>query len=371
MAEEKTRELQEYIETIDLSFEGVGTKPYWKIGLLEFPYLAAGTATIVEELRRNSIKSKDIFEGINLTGKGEMTAFKDGTGFMGTLRENGKIVGQEHFFKLDVSSTMGSELPLLGAIAAIAITVGEFEKQIIDIQNKLEEIKSMLRFKEDSEIEAACEMLLEFLRKYKDGRDRLDAIEQYKGVAVQKILYYKKMILGKCSCKRVKKEDIDEVLGILEYYLFSLRVYSLASFLEIIYAKDFDHEDIVKAKEAVRKKAQEYYSISKSVQELIEKYKKEAGKKANWGVDLTFAMIEMLVNKGSVPVYSIASSPGERVGEAVGAIKAFNDEVRLKQINMSIDSKGVGLKRFDYLDTIMNEKYGFLIDEEYLYLPPV
>ena len=371
MNDNQCKELQEYIETIELPFEDGNTKTYQKISMLEVPYLAAGAAAIVEELRRVSLNNKDIFVGINTSGKGKMTAFKDGSGFMGSLRENGKWVGQEHFFPLDSSELMGSQIPLLASIAAVAITVGEFEKQIVDIQTRLEEIKSMLRFKEDSEIEACCEMLLEALKKYKDGRDRLDSIEKYKGVAIQKILYYKKLILSKCALKKTNKEDVDEVLGLLEYYVFSLRVYALASFLEVIYSREFDHGDIMSAKEGVYKKAQEYFSITQSVQLFIEKHKKSIERKTASGVDIGVSILEAIITKGKSVGYSAITSPGEMFGGVVAEVKTTKDTTRLNKIQGNFSSEGVGLKRFDYLDQIMNEKYGFLIDEEYLYLAPL
>lgn len=188
---------------------------------------------------------------------GQLAKFKDGSGFLGTVMNEGGIVGQARLNPLAFDPTM-----LFMAAALMNI-----EKKLDNILEAQQEIIDFLEQKEKSKLKGNLNVLSDVLNNYKYNwnnekykTNKHIQVQEIKRDAEQSIIFYREQIDKKINKQSFFHSDQDvknklkKIQTEFKDYQLALYLFSFSSFLEVMLLENFEAAYL----EGVAKKIEDY-----------------------------------------------------------------------------------------------------------------
>ena len=351
------------LSLVELEFPGYEKRKYRKIPFEDIAFEGSLFAFISSEIKKTKQKAPDdIYKVIIPGGKGRLREFNDGSGLSGiVVNEKGKIIEQARLIKVDSLSDSGVLLSSVSAVAAVSVAYYVFKKNVLEIKNQLNNLEQILMIQDEAKLESAYRDLVDLFDEYPlvlNNKDLLNAKHQkvldYLERVSQLITQHKRTIVSILNSPNFNKGTVDKLDYYLQYYLLSIKVYSMAVFLEILYSENYNHLYILKKKNDILKLKEEFHQILNIIDNSPHEYFKQKSEKYGKRAELVFPYA------------------GEGIGCLIALVPSCSYSYELKKrvaiLKQNEKNKEYGIERFDLLECIANTDYGYFLDENYLYL---
>lgn len=228
---------------------------------------AMSAATIMETVKTMS-STKGLYRCVFPTGvSGELAMAKDGSGYLGTILNNG-IVGQARWVPAEGMSAMMAINPVTLATAGVLLSINQKMDQL---QETEQEILSFLQQDKEAELEGAVRSLSDIMKAYKFNSDnavwktsQLTIVSDIKRRAEQNIVFYKKEInrlLGKQTlfhgAQKASKLN-EQVKKNFQYYRLGVYLAAYSSFIEMLLGGNYSSEYLGHISEKIQEYAIQY-----------------------------------------------------------------------------------------------------------------
>lgn len=304
---------------------------------------------------------------------GTLAMAKDGSGAIGTIMNNGKIVGQTRWIPIDKAIGPACLKATLIAVAILAVA-----KQVQDIKDGQKAIVSILERDKKTQLLADYDILASYMDEYKyywENETSLIAnLNQVKDIKrnsmkdirsyieqIEEIIYEKKNILKLKS----SSQKIGKILDRFVHYKLALHVYALSAYMEVMLSKNFQAEYLEKIENEIRENARKFRNLYTDCYDKIEILKKEAisTKAANIFADVSKSVGNYI---GKIPV--VKNVPVDEFLVGVGDIISENEKKQLeKTLNFFIQYKDSGLvpvaEHIDVINSLSNKPIIMIYDK--------
>lgn len=299
---------------------------------------------------------------------------------LGTIMDNGKIVGQARWYPVEEMSSFLTIDPLTIAVAIALINVSH---KLSTIQDTQEEIIRFLQNDKESELEGAVNSLSDIMNNYRFNSDnmvwkgsQLTVITDIRAKAEHNIIFYRKQIaehMGKQKGfhSNQKADKLKEGLEKnLRYYQLGVYLYAYSSFMESILADNYKSDFLNHITEKINEYSLQYHNDYSQCYEVLNRYlEKSIQKKLVSGLGVASFVMGKAVEK--MPV--ISKGPVDEALIAAGLklddYSEKHSEATLSDFEKNSDS-GIQLflDNLRILNSIANEPVEVLFDREKIYL---
>lgn len=280
-------ENNEVLNVIDVDivpYEGnINDEEGTKIPIEKFANFGVGAAiaeTLFKTIQHNKIIDGGLYK-VDFPKGTHLSAFKDGRGFFGMVRDNktNKPVKQAV-----INPSSIQKVPVDPMAIAMMAMLANMEKKLADIQELQKEMMQFLEQKEKSEQRGNLIFLQDIYENYKFNTDNEKYIQNnhvkvldIKQTAEQKIDFYKSQIKAKLEKGEVIHLDSDvssqekKLKNDLGEYQLALYTYAFSSLMDIVFLENFEEDFLERIKEKIKAYKFEYQSIYTEVFNYIEK----------------------------------------------------------------------------------------------------
>lgn len=259
------------------------TSPLSKIPFTEIAALGGAFAGVVEKMATSA--AGEVFRCVFPKGvQGALAVAKDGTGALGAIFNDGKIVGQARWVAVDTAVGPACLKAALVAVAVLAVV-----KQIQDIKDGQKEIIGILERDKKSQLLADYDLLASYMDEYQFYWENeatlvvnLNQVKNIKRNAMKDIRSYVEQIEGMLSAKKnplkIKSAStkIGQILDHFVHYKLALHVFALAEYMEVMLSKNFQSEYLKRIEDELREQALTFLNLYTACFDKIEVLKKEA-----------------------------------------------------------------------------------------------
>lgn len=297
----ESRELMTADFYLDLPKTEIMNRCVYQMPLKDLSGLGGGfamSAATITETVKNMSSAKGLYRCVFPAGvSGELAMAKDGSGYLGTILNNG-IVGQARWVPAEGMSAMMAVNPVTLAIAGVLLSVNQ---KMDRIQETEQEILNFLQQDKEAELESAVHSLSDIMNSCKFNCEntvwktsQLTIVSDIKRRAEQNIVFYKKEInrlLGKQTlihgAQKANKLNA-QIKKCFQYYRLSVYLAGYSSFLEVLLGGNYSSEYLRHMSEKLRDYAYQYREDYTKTYDHIEGYLK------------TSVQSQMLSNLGTV-----------------------------------------------------------------------
>ena len=385
--------VKDSVHMVEFSFDGNQPQKYKKIPLTEIPFLGAGVAEIAELLKEKAIKeakgqTPELYATVNIHGRGNMTKTKDGSGLLlGTITDEHGIVGQMRFIPYnalnDNSNVNANARAVICAVAAVGVAFYVIEQRVNSVYEELESIERSIEVKSESALVSKYKILYTVFSEFPYYAEK-DALKNAKinqivraGDSANDIFEEYKSKINCIFMKEPNKKNIEKMMKYIYYLLASIKVFSLANYLELLYGDgDFQQGLIMSKKATIENMLDEYYEVVDKFWNYIQKQGEKKGNIADIlckaGTEtiktLVFSSKNLSYYTPDLPNSLVAIQTSENFRLGFSALEQIKYKPYYDEMMGDITIREVGLDRFDYLNELANEDNSFIIDGTCLYL---
>lgn len=364
-------------------------KGYKKIPLTEISGLGSMFAEMVPSLRTVTTTTTAHVEGLYKCTfpdgvKGTLAQFKDGSGSLGTIMNNNKIVGQARWNPAGpVSATQSVVAPISPVSMFMAAALIEINHKLDKIQKTAEDILDYLQEKDRAIQRANYEELLDVYNKFKYNHSdknwkilKYNEVQNIRRESSAQIIQLRsriEKIMDKQTPVHFEQQTRDmvaNVQGDFYYYRLGVFMYSFATFLEVLLHGNFDKDYLVSINKDIAKIEREYekfydecyiemeHSSTSTIESKALKGISEAA--ANAG---KFIHGIPVIEKG--PVDDFLTDAGKKVGD-------FNKNRTTKMLEKFCEKNDSGAKQFENEIRNISRQYNspmeILVDKDNVYI---
>lgn len=306
-----------------------------------------------------------LYRGDALGKVGALAQAKDGSGSLGAIIKDGKIVGQMRWQPIDSAPLkINATMPIDPMTLAIAAVVMEINMKLDAIQELQQEMFDYMKDKDRSEIKGSLRFLIDTLNDYKFNWDnqrfldsKLNEVQSIERLAHAKIIFYRDQIAKKAS-----KQDAvyfgnsveDRIRSINEGfkdYKLSLGMYSFAVYIEVLLSKNFEEDFLRKKSAQIYDQSIEYRKNYTDAYNALKEYSTKSIEQTVLG-GLSF------ITKGLGDVLSNTpigdtTSINDFLIDSGKNMESFSSEISDKSVNQLAESKDCDVRVFsDSIDKI-------------------
>ena len=311
---------------------------------------------------------------------GKLAKFKDGTGSLGTIMDDGKIVGQARWNPVDSSALPLAFDPVTLAVAGVML---KMDKKLDQIKETQEEILTFLRQDKESELEGAVNCLADILDHFRYNSDneawkssQLTVATTIKGKAEHNIIFYRKEISDTFEKQdpiftKQKLNQMLESVGMrFRYYQLCIYLYSYASFLEVVLNGNYSQEYLNHVTDKINDYALQYredYTICYNQMEALSRSALES--KVVGGI----GTVSKKIGEKIASTRIISKGP---LDEALLSVAEKSKRIGLQMTDRTLlefaDNKETGIQFFvgmiDEINRMSHRPVEMLFDRETVYL---
>lgn len=359
-------------------------KSRYQYSLKDLAALGSGfavTAASIAKAAMNAPSNEGLYRCVFPEGvAGHLAKFKDGSGYLGTIMNEGGLAGQARWVPVEGGSAAVAIDPVT---LAVAVAIMGINKKLDQIQKTQEEILQFLRQDKESKVKGAINSLADILEQYRYNSDntfwksgKLTAVTQYKGLAESNIFFYrqeitnalnqKKQIHGYQAADKLKSKLDDS----FRFYQLSVYLHSYASFLEVVLSGNSSKDYLDHMSEKIRNYAFQYRKDYTECYDQLENYMKDTvqatalsgiGNASKAAGEVIAKM--PLISKGPVDEALVA------VGNKIKGIGAKHGKAAMRDFR---DNRDVGIQLFlnsiDTINEVSNRPVELLFDQENIYI---
>ncbi|MEG0327306.1 MAG: hypothetical protein RR565_01460 [Erysipelothrix sp.] len=307
---------------------------------------------------------------------GEMTKFKDGSGFLSTITKPGEgVIGQGAY--------VPTNIPFDTTSLVMAIALASIEKKLDEIKDVQQDILEILQLQEKAKLKANHYTLNEIMNNFKHNwnnekfiNSKINLVQNIKKESEQSIIFHRDRVKNKLSkgslfnSDQDVKKKLNEVVAEMKDYQLALYLYSFADFLEVVLLGNFKSEFLNDSIKRCENYSYEYRSLYTKVYNNIEK-------KVNSSVQSVLlsgvAGFNKIVGKTVSKVPFLEERKiDEAIIESAKKVDTFNSKrsidaiSQLKNVQNSVVSPFVN--NLKTLDLIYNQSSELILDSNKLYL---
>lgn len=315
-------------------------------------------------------------EGIS----GGLAAFKDGSGFTGTVVGEHGIVAQARWIPVEGTSM---QLAIDPVTIAVAVAIAGINKRLDAIKETQEEILHFLHRDKESELEGAMNSLSDILEQFRYNStsklwkgSQLAVVTSIKGKAEHNIIFYRKEITKVLEKQKYFRVDqyIDQIKGKLEhyfkYYQLGTYIYAYASFLEIMLGGNFEKDFLDYIERKIKDYSLQYrLDYSKCYEKLEELSHSTLQSKALGGLGAAGKFTGNVISK--IPVIS-KGSVDEVLIETGTKIEKMSSNHADKIMEEFRNNREAGIQIFieniSNMNSISNQPVEILFNEKEVYI---
>lgn len=359
-------------------------KSKYRFSLGDLSGLGSGfsvTAAAIAEAAKEAAPGEGLYRCVFPEGvTGELAAFKDGSGLLGTIMNEEGIVGQARWIPAEGKSIA---LAINPVTLAIAVAMMNINHKLDTIQETQTEILRFLHQNKESEVEGSVNSLSDILGQYRFNSNnelwksgKLTVVTTVKGKAESNIIFYRKNIAAAMDKQKVihSYRDADKIKASLEksfkYYQLSVYISAYASFLEVILSGNYTRDYLEHMAAKIRDYSYQYRVDYTKCYEQLEDYMKRSFQavalnrigKAGAAAGKAISKVPVL-NKGPVDEALIAA--GKKIKDAgEGHSKSAMSEFS--------NNRDAGIHMFasniDIINELGNRSCEVLFDKEEVYI---
>ena len=311
---------------------------------------------------------------------GNLAAFKDGSGFLGTIMDDHGITGQARWIPAEGQSIQFAMDPVT---IAVAVAIAGINKKLDSIQKVQEEILQFLHQDKESELEGAVNSLSDILEQYKYNSanelwkgSQLTVVSAIKGKAEHNIIFYRKEITKVLENQKQFSGDrqIDKIQKKLnhnfKYYQLGTYFYAYASFLEVMLGGNFEKEFLEHTEQKMKEYSLQYrFDYSECYERLESVSRSSIQTKIFGGIGTAGRTAGEMISK--IPVLS--KGPVDEALVAAGRnLKKISDSHTDKVMQEFRNNREVGIQLFieslDRINTLSNQSVEILFDQNELFI---
>ena len=291
--------------------------------------------------------------------KGALAMAKDGSGALGTIMNEHGIAAQARWLPVDKAIGPACLKAALVAVAVLAVA-----KQINDIKAGQKEIINILERDKKSQLLADYDILASYMDDYKyywendaDVVVNLNQVKNIKRNAQKDVRSYseqlEELVAEKTNLLKMQSasQRIGKILDRFVHYKLALHVFALASYMEVMLAKNFQAEYLDKVSGDIRECSNRFLELYTICYDKIEMLKTEAitTQAANKLAKATSNLGKFI---GKIPL--VEKGP---VDEFLIGLGSSIDDTEKKQLektmNFFVQYKGSGIAPIaEHIDTI-------------------
>jgi hypothetical protein len=304
----------------------------------------------------------------------DMYKFKDGSGFLGSLKTSPGTVGG--------GQARITALPLDPTNIFIAATLVHIEMKLEQIQEAQKRILEFLDEDKRSEMTGNLNFLSDVARRYKFNYENDDfrstmliKVQDIKQDSEQKISFYREQIKKLFERKRrlLKNKDINkqvnDILNQFKNYQQAVYLHAFSSFLDAMLLRNFSHDNLNNIAQKMRKNSLRYRELYTEAYHIIER--------------LSDSTIQSLLLSGLADVNKAAGKAIEKVPviertpidenlQLLGSrLEKISDRNTVKALKTLINCKDnyiiPFIEQVETLDMLYNDSPEVLIDHDNIY----
>lgn len=359
-------------------------KSRYQFSIKDLTALGGGFAVIAATIAKAAMdapSSEGLYRCVFPEGvAGHLATFKDGSGYLGTILNEGKFAGQARWIPVEGgSAAVGIDLVTL----AVAVAIMVITRKLDQIQKTQTEILQFLRQDKESDIRGAVNSLADILEQYRFHSDnpfwksgKLTAVTQYKGLAESNIIFYRqelsnalsqqKMVHGYQAADKLKSRLDDS----FRFYQLSVYLHSYASFLEVVLSGNTSKDYLDHISEKIRNYAFQYRKDYTVCYDQLQNYMKNSVQaaalggigKASKSAGETIGKIP-LICKGPIDEALVAT------GNTIQHIASKHGKLAMRDFR---DNRDAGIRLFlnsiDAINEVRNQPVELLFDRENIYI---
>ncbi len=311
---------------------------------------------------------------------GHLAAFKDGSGMLGTIINDGDFVGQARWLPADAGAVSLNVDPVSLAVAVAMVNV---TKRLDDIKEMQKEIITFLHEDKESQMEGLVNSLSDIMENYRYNSDNqiwisshLTTVSSAKVTAEQNIIFYRKQVTGALektdwmhSNNKVNKLN-KQLQHDFKYYQMCVYIFAYSSFLEVVLGGNYRQSYLDHVTEKISEYSYQYRQDYSACYERLEQYSRtsvqakvlEGMEKAGKFARNTIASIPV-ISKGPVDEALIAA--GNKLGR-------FNARTSDKVMSEFRNNRDAGIQLFQEsiatINQLNNKPVEILFDSKSLYI---
>lgn len=321
-----------------------------------------------------------LYKGDALGKTGALAQAKDGTGFLGTIVNNGDFVGQMRWTPVDgvpvnINATMSID-PMTLAILAVVV---EINMKLDEIQELQQEMFDYIKDRDRSEIKGGLHFLIDTLNDYKFNWDnskfldsKLNEVQSIERLAHENIIFYRDQIAKKVSKQDIihfganVEERIKSVNEDFKDYRLSLGMYSFAVYLEVLLNENFEDDYLRKKSTQIYDQSIKYKQLYTDAYNALKEYSTSTMEQTVLG-GLSFVSKGLGEALKSTPIGGVTPIDGFLI-DSGSNIESFGNEISDSSINQLTDSKDCDVRLFsnsiDKIRDMYNGSMEFLFTDD-------
>lgn len=312
---------------------------------------------------------------VTIPAGGRLAAFKDGSGFLGSvLKENGAVGGGQA-----VLNPLACDPTML----FMAMALANIDKKLDDIKEIQKEILDFLVMKEKSDLRGDLNFLADVLNNYKYNWNN----EKYKNsnhikvldirqAAEKKILFYRERIKAKIQSKSFfhidqdVKKQLAQIQSEFKEYQLALYLFSFSSFLEVILLENFDAAYL----DGISKKIEDYSILYRELYtQCYDQIEGKAKTSIQSHLIKGLASVNKITGKAIAKLPVISNSQIDETlietGDKLGKFGSKRTEQTLKQfVDKQNSSAWVFVENINMINRLYNQPIELMFDQENLYI---
>ena len=364
------------IELVPLAAENeIALQTYTKVPLSRITALGSGLEPVVSTVQRIASKGQAVsgYYKVTIPPGTHLAAFKDGSGFLGTVLDDTSIAGQARLNPLACDPTM-----LLAAATMVNI-----DKKLDSIQETQREMLDFAVQKEKSALKGNLDFLIDVFNNYKYNWNN----EKYKAANHIKVLdirceaekaidFYREQIKSHTGKRTLLhsdedvKKQMDHVIADFEEYRLALYIFSFAYFEEILLQENYNTDYLEAITRKIDESAFRYRELYTAAFAQIEDYSRSS-----------------LQTKGLGSLSTVAKSSGEAVAKIpiikksrldkklIGAgerLESFGNRRVQTTMQQLVEQKSSCIRPFveniEAINRIYNKPMTLIFNDENMYL---
>ena len=354
-----------------------------KIRLAELRTLGTDFAVIASTIADATMQQQNM-EGLyrcvypeGVTGK--LAAFRDGSGYTGTIMNHGSIQAQARWVPAEGEAiAMGVDPVSL----AIAVALMNINKKLDMIAQTQQDILQFLQQDKESKLEGAVNSLSDIMAnyRYQSGNavwrgSQLTVVSSIKGTAEHNIIFYRKGMKADLEKQDLfhsaqKAEKMKQSLQQkIKYYQLSVYLYAYSSFLEVLLAGNYEKDFLSHIANKLQEYALQYRVDYTDCYNQLESYNRTAveSKALEWGGTVgkkAGSLISKIpvISKGSVDEALVS------VGEKLAGL---GEKKKMKFLTGFEKNRDAGIQLFadniEMINHLTNKPIELLFDKENVY----
>lgn len=322
----------------------------------------------------------------NLLDISRLQHFKDGSGLLGSFRDQAKGFGQARFREAGpLTAQSVATLPYDPTMIAMGVALSQINAKLDAIQKTQQEMFDYLKQKDKARLRGDLQTLADMLEgyEYNWNNETFRNNKHAKALdirqdAEQSIIHLRAQIKAKLNDKppvdnrlRISKH-IDEIVDRLKEYRLSVYLYAFATFLEVLMLGNFTEAYLKAMADKIETHSMRYREMYTACYNLLE---------ANSEKAIDSLALDGLAFVGKKLGQLVASTPvgkhtpiDEALEDSGNKIDSFNDAKTKKLLNSLVQAKDPDTIAFREgllaLDSVCNRPSHLFADAENLYLLP-